>query len=423
MRRYFLCMFVIFLSAGAWAVGKQTVDPNQGNSTVTAAVELDDSVPVWQADSRLDKTVRYYAQRAMVWQILADLEKISGVTLFAGRSTTDWRTRELRMNVAAMDLPLKDLMQSIARVLRLRWVRAKTDQKYTYRLIGEKPQETPEEKAARELRSRRQTFFTHYIALADMSRSQLDRLQTTNPDLAALSKTPLAMPFAKLLAQAPAASMAMVEGKGLRLRGNDVPLSVATELATGLIVAAAPVGHTGQPEALPHLSIRLDAIVVDINPSASTTDSGTLGSVEVSCGGTTARLAFADPRSAERAASSASSGSDATAEAKIEPDTIVKHPDGPDLHKKIKLDIKESQATWGELQIAFAEASGLAVISDCFEEPYATHEVPRGEIQLKDCLTALTLTVRNWEKRGPIIEIRDREWARKRKLMTPEKKG
>ena len=58
-----------------------------------------------QADARLCRNITYEASHKSVKIILADLSKMTGVTLNAGQSSQDWQVRDRKMNIFAKDLP------------------------------------------------------------------------------------------------------------------------------------------------------------------------------------------------------------------------------------------------------------------------------------------------------------------------------
>ena len=424
MRTIILCILIATWAAGAGAVGKQTADPNKGSRVATSSAnQQDDSASIWDGDERLSKPITYSAYSEMLCTITDDLQKASGVTFFAGRNASDWRTRELRMNLVVKDLPLKDLMQSIARVMKLRWTRNSGGGKYTYRIIGDKvvTEESPEEKAARELRQRRQTYFSQYMGLARMTPFEVSRLRTTNPSLYELANKPGGMPLAKLLANVPAASMALIDGRELTLRGNDIPLNVANDILFALRSVPSDDAHTG--DMTKDAPVSTDALSVTINDKSAVTTQG-LGDVEFHLGSDSAiGMHFGDTGASTKATDD-SSTDDAASNTSIkakpapEPDPVASHPDEPDLHKKIKLGLKTPFAELTAIVSALADASGFAVLSDDYGADSVQMDGLQAEMELKDCLDRITsATGQNWQKRGATIELRDRKWAAKRQKM------
>lgn len=425
MRR--IHVFVLFAiavalnSTIACAVGKQTVDPNSGGS-VAASGDAG-------SDASLSKSVTYYARGKMLYEIVDDLGKLTDTKFYTGRGSSDWRTRELRMNVAAKDMPANTLMQSIARVMRLKWTRGSMDGKSVYRLVGEQTavEETPEEKAARELAKRRSSFFSQLMGLARASTADIDSLKSGDPELYKLAKTPYGVPVARFLADTPAASMALGEGRHLILRGRDILPSAVGNLLPAM-QASAPgttVQARGQSIPMPHsMAPNTETLVVEINPTSSQGSSSGLGDMKITYNGWTVPITFADPSPPANAANTSTQPAMTQAakpKPEIKPDPIVDHPDEPDLHKKIKLDLKESPAAIDVVQTALAEASGFAVVSDSFDGASVMVDVPKDEMELVTLLDKIsTASGQNWEKRGRTIEMRDRKWASKRESMVSQ---
>lgn len=411
-------MIVSLSSTAVWAVGRQTVDPNSSGS-VAAAGDTGSNVG-------FDKAVSYSARHRMLYQIVDDLSKLTDTKLYTGRSSLDWRTRELRMNIAAKDVPLKDLMRSIARVLRLKLTRSTVDGKPVYRLTGEvvKEEETLEEKAARQLAKRRSIYFAQVMGLARAGQREIDRLKDADPKLYEFARSPYGVPLARFLADVPAASMALVGGKQLLLRAGDMPSTAISDLLPAL--QQAPAQPTIRPQDSRVLTPRgvppsAEAMVVEINPGGSHGGSESLGQIKITCNGRVVPFSFADPAPASASAQDESELAPVKPKPEIKPNPVVDHSDEPDLHKKVKLAIKDSPAALDTVQSALTDASGFAVVSDSYDDPSPTIDVPRDETELLTLLNSIsTAGGQNWEKHTGIVEMRDRSWASKREKMVSQ---
>ncbi len=412
---------------GAGAVGKVTVDPNAGQTV--AQRENDGAGSSSQdTDPRLDRKITYSARRKLVSEIVDDLAKLADAKMYAGRDAGDWHTRDLRMNVIVKDATVGDVMASIARVMQFRWNRSSSGEKWVYRLVD--PNATSDESVeviqARAQAERRQRFFAGLMSLARASSAEIDRLRTSNPELYALAKTPYGVPLAKFLADTPVASMALVQGRKATLRGNDLPLSAMQTLMPaiqgGTATEARPDGKN--PAAMPAIPASGSALSVEINPNAPEKGvSQNLGEMTLAYGGRTVPITFADPeRVKEKLAASTPAVEQSHAGSLImltaPTDPEVEHPDEPDLHKRTKLAIKDARAPLDAVLAALAEASGFAVVSDCYDAPSKQIDVPQGEIELKDCLEKITAASgQNWEKKGQALELRNRKWRIHRYLL------
>ena len=93
----------------AAAVGKITVDPN------VPGAEAAEDTP--KPDTRVAEKITYQAKKKTVLAILTDLTELTGVTLKAGYNTKDWQVRDRKMNIFAKDIPLAQIMNSIACLL------------------------------------------------------------------------------------------------------------------------------------------------------------------------------------------------------------------------------------------------------------------------------------------------------------------
>lgn len=143
MRRLFnvttkavLCVVFLCCALSGFAQ-KITVDPNAAPRLTTQ--EKEDKAKTMaqyaKSDTRLTQKITYEARLQSVQQIIADLCEMTGVELIAGARNSDWPVRSRKMNIFIKDVPLYELMDSIARVMRFQWRRSEDDKPMTYRLI------------------------------------------------------------------------------------------------------------------------------------------------------------------------------------------------------------------------------------------------------------------------------------------------
>ena len=95
-----------------------------GSSSSPASDIPATSEPVVSGSS-LQKRITYAAERKSLAAILEDMSRLSGVKLRAGTDRYDWRVRDRKMIVFVKDVPLADIMSSVARVMKLRWAKDK----------------------------------------------------------------------------------------------------------------------------------------------------------------------------------------------------------------------------------------------------------------------------------------------------------
>jgi hypothetical protein len=97
----------------------------------------------------------------------------------------------------------------------------------------------------------------------------------------------------------------------------------------------------------------------------------------------------------------------------------VARQDEPALHAKLK--IKPKTDALPDVEAALASASGLAVVSDHFAKTFGMNPPRDKEMELMDLLEKLGEAFRyDWDKRGSVIELRDKKWYRKRAAQIPE---
>lgn len=168
------------LCGSVLAVGKVTVDPNLGGGAAPKVIA--------QNDPRLGQNVTYDAKYTSVQKILADLNEMTGVKMLAGSGASDWPVRSRKMNIFVNDVPLSNLMDSIARVMKFRWSISDTTPR-TYRLVVDKKaasaadaQKANAEKASEQLWSKRRAEWIEIIMRdGKMTPEQVEETRTTDP--------------------------------------------------------------------------------------------------------------------------------------------------------------------------------------------------------------------------------------------------
>ena len=162
-------------------LGKITVDPNAAG-TRTAATEP-------EIDTRLDQKITYEAKRKTVLKIVSDLSTISGVKFRAGYNADDWQVRDRKMNIFAKEVPLRDLMDSIARVMKFKWERTGEGEKTTYRLYmdrktlldAEAMKDRSDEQIADERAMQREKALNELINANGHSDNDLNQMKSDKP--------------------------------------------------------------------------------------------------------------------------------------------------------------------------------------------------------------------------------------------------
>lgn len=178
-----LLLLIIFTSITAHSStdGVIIVDPN-ANGAITAKMYS-------ETDLGLNQKVSYEAKFQSVEQILADLSEKTGIKLVAGARESDWPVRSRKMNIFVKDVPLTDLMDSIARVMKFRWSRYDNTKPFVYRLKvnikaaaeADSMMRRAEEKKEAAWQKRRNDWIEAIMKYGAMSDTELAGLKETNP--------------------------------------------------------------------------------------------------------------------------------------------------------------------------------------------------------------------------------------------------
>jgi len=439
-------LIFIAAAASAIAVGKITVDPNGPGARAvnTTAPEI---------DARLEHKVTYDARRQTVSSILADLAKLTGVTLRAGYSDADWQVRDRRMNVFAKDTSLRSLMDSISHVMKFKWSRREAGGTWTYRLymdrttlLGAERQRLIEEERMRQLEDKQRERVLDDLTRANaMSDEELEKLKDNDPMLYVEARCGWAVLMPDLFSHVPGAKEAWSAGEMLTLNGADLPADAQQAVVKALGVMGEFLSKVIGPEQAPPKEAFNDLSKVSISINSARKALGFrgdtyIGDITLYWPGGADQTAFINPDSPE----SAKVGRDYVRILDGEPvgeqkqaemnsghlqavegqktdfgEPIIEHPDDPDLSIKVKL--KPMGNTFADLLRAVAKASGYAVVSDSFATVYRGFDPLNSDVSLKDVLNGISSRYRyNWDKHGGVIEFRDRDWFRRRASQVPE---
>ena len=448
MRRLILIMLMLsqllFITTGANAVGKITVDPN-----TPVAIKSSDRSTV-ESDARLAQKVTYEAKRKPVSAILDDLSESTGITFRAGYNNLDWQVRDRKMNIFAKDIPLNELMDSIARVMKFKWSRSGDKNAWTYRLYmdrksvleAENQRLREEERFNQMMAKRREKALSDFARVGNLSAQELEKLKEDDPFMYVLAKYGIANSFGNLLREAPAIAEALTQGQELELEISALSPTAQQELVKTLCGWDKIVGDANRqiPETIDQGTIRINRRMADIK---SRPDAGfVLGEIEGSNYGdlpivktdcNTAKLigkaiikAEQEQKPLEEILRSSddelrqSMATDIKHE--TDDDPIIEHPDEPDLHEKVKL--PETSVNYIEsIESEIAQASNLTVVSDAFERRPSifSNGIDRSEAELRVVLERFTSEFNyTWEKHGSKIELRDKKWYGKRLAQIPQ---
>lgn len=454
MRDSLLVLALFGVLASALFADKVTVDPNAPGAAVSQE-------PI-DTDAPLAQKVTYEARRQSLVTILADLSKKTGVTLKAGYNSQDWQVRDRRMNVFCRDVPAKDLMQSISRVMKFKWSRAGTAPNYTYRLYMDRKtlldEETKrlrdEEKSRQEQIKLRTDTLTRYGKLSSLSPAELDKLKEEDPFTYFLTKGGVAQGLGAFFNEVPAAAEALASGQEFTISAANLPAGCLQSLISSIEASEAIEGMMSPKKEKKSAALNLNdpaAMTITINEGVGEVvnrpeNNLFLGMIGVKMGEKNrfmvpflkpdSKLAAYLGRLLTRCVEEGKDSSDLAGEIGDEfveaitedakqmnlGEPIAEHskdPDDPDLRKKFE--IKGEKKWLTEVEADLCDATGLAIVSESFERsPWVSH-VAKGELEVGELVGKIaTSYIYNWQKHGTTVEFRDRNWYRKRLEQIPQ---
>jgi hypothetical protein len=463
MRRivWLALIFVMALSSNVWASGKITIDPNAGVGRA--------QVEEWSADTRLAQKVTYEARHKAVKAILADLSEMTGITFNAGYNKKDWQVRDRKMNIFAKDIVLADLMSSIARVMKFKWSVNKDEMPWTYRLYMDRKTLTSanaelskaQDALDREIDRRRENFLSLFENWDDdISADELADLRNENPYL----------------------YMLHVQGIGRLMKGviNDIPefretflgrkndmgpnVSLFSPETQDALLFTAKECYKLKNDSIPGAGelfpedyakdIGKGAMLLDIGPDelgwkayefskqagiglyinkrwfpingylGDPSDPLVQAKADITLQAIDKGLTYWQMCDQTNVNSLAHMEETKTLEkySMIEPQPEVADESG--LHKKFKIVPEHKPNQWPQLvdcQAALAETSGLSLVSDSYKSTWGYAPITEDEKELKDFLKCLGESYRyNWDKHGSILEMRSKDWFKRRATQIPD---
>ena len=453
--RALIISLILTLSLGTAALpqGKVTVDPN-----APGAREPEETTVV--TDARLDQKVTYEAKQKAVLAILAGLSEKTGVTFKAGQNNKDWESRDRKMNVFAKDVPLRDLMGSMARVMKFKWTREGKENAYIYRfymdrrtrLEADARRTREEEERQKRLAEKRTKALAAYFTAANLSPQDLAKLKTENPFLYAIRSTGILSSMVRFFTESPAAVEAITNGRAANI--SAAALSPAGQ--QGLLKSMQDMWQfenkmMDKDRQFPdEFANNIGQVNISINRHLEEMQGGprmdfllgemSMGSPESA--GAHVEMPIFDPESSVakmiggmiiKSQDEGTPLKDTLRDAETDVMKVVQeemkktdagdpepeHPDEPDLHAKIKF--KPDSNRLPDVEATLAKESKLAVVSDSFGSPWGITSFSGEESELKAVLDKIgDAFLYNWEKHGRIIELRDRKWYDKRAAMIPE---
>lgn len=452
MRKAFMILFLIVIALPVFAVGKVTIDPN------TSVVDKDSDEPL--SDIRLNQLITYSVSRKAVSAILDDLTKSTGVTFKAGFNSKDWQVRDRKMSIFAKDATLSEIMNSIARVMKFKWNKSGDEDRWTYRLFMDRKtllnagamRSRQEQQKEEKQTKRREQAIEDYSKLNQLSGSDIEKLKTENPFMYMAAQSGLPGSLGAFFAHTPEAMNAIASGQCLDMNGLQLSSSAQSELMQSMRQMndmLSKISNGKYSSALPNdLGADASKINISINKMRQNVpgmhSSFMMGDVIISYNDKSSLVPMLDPNSdiaklmgkailesneqnrniddvlKENIAELTNAMMQAVKEESAGGEPLIEHADDPALDAKIVL--KPESVKLPDIEKALAEESKFAVVSDYFpDEMQIPANVPKTETAIKETLDKIgeALTY-NWDKRGSVIELRDRNWFKKRAAQIPE---
>lgn len=437
-----LALLAVITSAEAAEV--ITVDPNTPEA-------LAEKVNVHVDDARLDQKVTFEARRKSVLTILEDLSDLTGVTLRAGYNNQDWQVRDRKMNIFATDVPLRNLMESIARVMNFKWSRTNHSGTWSYRLYmdrktlvaAERRRSLEEEQLSKLEAEQRSRLIDDFARAAAMSDADLEKLKDENPMLYMNAKVGWTALLPQVIAQVPEAEQAWSTGDMLTLKASNLPMEAQQAVRKTLDVMGGFLSKSGVNSIPADASDDLSKIHIVINmglKQSGCRGDTIMGDVTLCWPGGANNTGFIDPDSeiaksiardymkvldgqpitAQQHGEMNSGHLQAVQEQKTDfSEPLIEHEDDPVLDVKVKLNIEGDG--FDDILAAVAKASGFSLVSDSFRINNIGPDVKDQEATIKSILDSISSIYRyNWQRQDSVIEFRDRDWFSKRAAQIPE---
>jgi len=408
-----------------------------------------DSAP----DTRLDQKVTYQAKGKCLYKVLAELTEKTGVVMRCGRNEHDWQSRDRKVTIFVKDMPLKELQQALADVLRFKWSRtAGTDGVYMYRLRqdlkGAQEEEAlrkkHEEEKTRKIVENRQSAMSAIENLENLTPADLEKLKSESPMLYILATEPFGQGLSRMVRSLPPAAKALVSAAGSPM---SMPLSSAPAglvegaktMVTGLDSLAKSFGGSGNifsgvVENIQQGTLTFrppDSLFHSIDAFSSM-----LGTIEINVPGQPqVMVPLFDPKSPAgnligKALMRMQMGMSpeqieplmqadmAKALAEQNGGEKIVYPDDPALDTEVKLDIT-APLTLPDLIEKLAKKTDFQYISDHFSHSPIKPNPTEGK--LSEVLKGIAILYqKNISKKGSLMLFEDREWYVKRAWEVPE---
>lgn len=417
------------------AEGKITVDPN------AAGVSRPAQAPETDKDPRLEQKITCRVKLRPIADLTDDLAKLTGVTFYAGSGKWDWRVREDCATVMAKEVPLSEIMASIARVMKFRWSKGGKAPNWTYRLVEDRSITADIERrvAAQKQQDneRRQRLWDTMSGASRMSPEQLAGIKESDPMIYLFAKGGVLAPTVQFLDSVPALKNAWLAADDAQVSAAWLSPGAKQAWQQAAVATAQLMRRLGEEDMIPDrspLGVLDRSAVLSISESCVTAEPSwfVIPLPEKS----TSELNALHGKALVRAYEENRSYNTVTdemrpefAEARKKPRTaplrytpneqLLDHKDDPILKEPLKGKIEAKTVTG--LMASLADVTGYAVVTDNFRG--TTNKTFEKDTPLGKPLTFISKwpgSWHNWSRAGQVIEIWDTNWYQGRQARVPK---
>lgn len=452
--RSVIISLILILAIGSVSIGADVIRVDPNASPANPKPE-----PEQQVDIRLAQKITYVAEKKTVSTIISELSEMTGITLNAGYNKQDWQVRDRRMNIFANDVTLAHLMNSIARVMKFKWSVSDDSKAPSYRLYmdrqtllnAESQKAREEERYKQQQAEKRRSTIEQFGELDNLSPEELAKLRDENPFLYLAKTTGVSDSLASFFKEVPMAVDALSSGQEMVMSASRMT-PAAQQGVLNAIRSLNKIENTieRRDNTLPDdLAQNIGRVTVSMNQGLAMMEGRPeagmlLGDITMAYNGRTYGVPILDPNSKmarligkmvvksleeNRPMNEVGKGMEVEIIAAMISDRKqssfgeppIEHGDDPALDKKVKLKNPGMGRNLSDIQAQLVEASGMTIVSDCFGRIYGFSSITAEETEIRKILDNIADTYNyNWDKKENIIELRDREWFRKRAAQLPE---
>ena len=441
MRKYLfivqVLLLVLVVFAIAFAQGKTTIDPNTSGNTANASKSSGKD-----KDTRLDQKITYKVKLRPIADMTADLTEMTGITFLAGRSRSDWRVREDCTTIMAKDIALSSLMDSIAHVMKCKWVKGGEAPNWTYRLVEDsaaiaKVKQRVEDYRKLEI-AKRKKCWDKLQSVSKMTEHELEKIRDDEPMLYRFAKAGVVKPIVEFIEQVPSVKDAWFADQEVELSSTFLPIN-AQQLLVKAVRAQLQMECRYSPDDIyyPSMIDGLDnkgsQMFVQLTKSwpssftlpLSITNARGDYNVRVKFGGTGSEIqrlvekvylrAYEENRPLSDVLNETRSQLD-EAQKKQKPkiwissytqEPFLDHPDDPALSEPVKNEIATTTLT--ALVASLADTSGFAIVTDDFRGR-SKFTIAKGT-KVREALDDISKSrYYNWNRNAQAIELWDVNW-------------